>query len=388
MVEPQVIGKADKVDAEPEELRNLAAPDLPWPHDLPVGELEPALVQAVFGRLVAEAEAEQARVVELQLESHAVDTVAKQNRRKAYLDPERRRHWESRARNFLERRIDVVRGLSTEALYSAVMMQHLLELDAADPGLPADEHCAEDAFENGLNSQFLLDATRGRYIVEGEVFHFADAEGDEPEEAFLVRTANAVRRLTLQRGGTRLLERVTTAMSQSGIAAIERTSLCRTAVSGGSMEVDYRLDEDPGREDGLLVRLQTRRQGFREYMPCSGSGGQDSAPLPCDAGSSLQKVASVAYGPTGEVDVLDFREDISIGRGGELLEAELLCAAVPWAPGDSSATAEGAPRWSLMNCMRSLCCRCRSQRGPQRQAQEGSYGGGAARNDGGATLEL
>mmetsp|Transcript_103026 Transcript_103026/g.322375 ORF Transcript_103026/g.322375 Transcript_103026/m.322375 type:complete len:389 (+) Transcript_103026:139-1305(+) len=388
-MEPQVIGKADE---ELEELRNLATPELPWPHELPAAELPGALVRAVFGSLAAEAEAELQRVSKLPPQALASDTVAKQNRREAYLNPQRRRHWESRARLFLERRPDVVRALSTEALYSALMMQHLLELDAADPDLPAAERCSEDAFEDGINSQFLLDATRGRFVVEGEVFHFAEAEADESEEALLERTVGAVRQVVLQHGGSRLLEWVTTAMSQSGIAAVERAGLCRAAVSGGCAQVDYRLDEDPERKDGLLVRLQTRRQGFREYLlDAPGASEEDAAPLSCASSSSLQKTATVSYGPGGEVDVLDFREDVHIRRGGEMLEPELLCTAVPWVPAKSSAVGpEGtAPgRWSLTGCVRKLCSRCRPRRGMRQEAQETAAGGGAYRSGGAATLEL
>mmetsp|Transcript_29498 Transcript_29498/g.81002 ORF Transcript_29498/g.81002 Transcript_29498/m.81002 type:complete len:392 (-) Transcript_29498:112-1287(-) len=391
-MEPQVIGRATDVELEElEGLQNLATPELPWPHDRPSNELPDDLVQAVFDSLAAEAEAERRRVEDLQ--ARAGDTPAKRNRRETYLGTAQRREWEGRARSFLERRSDVVRALSTEALYSAVMMQHLLDLDAADTGLPAAQRRSDDAYTGSVNGQFVLDAARGRYTVEGEVFHFAEAEGDEPEEAFVERVTEAVRRLALKQCGEWQLERVTTAMSQSGVAALERSGLCRTAVSGGSLQVEYRLDEDLERKEGLVVRLQTRRQGFREYLPGGGGEGvEDATPLPCDATSSLQKTATVAYGPKGDVDVLDFCEDIDIRRNGERLEPELFCTAIPWRPAELAGTVqEGTARrrWSLLDCVQQLCSCCRPrQRGQAWANGVGPAAGGSRGHDSGATLEL
>lgn len=367
---PQIVGR--QRDGDEEELTSLASPDVPWPHELPAHKLASSLVRSAFEYLALEAQAEQRRARDLG--DHPGDTQAKRNRREVYLDSAQRRRWESRAHQFLERRQDVVRALSVETLYSVVLTQHLLDLDAADPDLPAGEHCSDDTFEDGINSQFLLDVPRGRYIVDGEVLHFAEAEPDESEDAFVSRATNAVREVV--RSCPRMLERVTTAMSQSGIAAVERASLCHTVVSGGTVEVEYRLDHDPEREGGFLVRLQTCRRGFREYLPSS-SSTEDVSPSSCETSSFVLKTATVAYGPSGEVDVTDFREDVRIRRNGETLDPALFCDAIAWLPADG-ATLQGTPaparRCSLLGLVRTICV---CVRGEQREQEPVS-----------ATLEL
>ena len=88
-------------------------------------------------------------------------------------------------------------------------------------------------------------------------------------------------------------------MSQSGLAALERASLCSAAVSGGTQEVEYWHEADPENTEGVLVKLQVCKKGFTEYILAS---SEDPSPLSCDSGSMVRKAATVCFSINGEVD--------------------------------------------------------------------------------------
>lgn len=307
-MQPRVIGAAD---AGVEELKTLKHD---WPHDISSQDL----IDAVFDHLFTIASSERDRTVRLNLP----ETVAKRNRRDTYLKPERLAEWRARSEQFLERQKSIASKMSVEMLYSSVAMQHYLDLDCVDAHLPADLRRSEDTYEDGLSQQFLIDAPRGFYVVEGEIFNYADIESGETEAEFTQRLVSAVRRVT----PAALVVNVTNAMSQSGLAALERASLCTTAVSGGTQEVNYSLEKDPADPDVVFVSLQVYRHGFREYILAS---SDDPSPLSCDAGSIVKKSATVAFGLDREVDVVDLVEDIQIWQEGQLLPMEDLCVAIP-----------------------------------------------------------
>jgi len=339
-----------------------------WPHAFSASEL----IDAWFESLSVAAEAERVRLLQL----GGRDTVARRNRRDIYLDPFKLGEWRERAHRFLERRADIAQALSTEALYSAVAMQHLLDLDAVDSALPPEDRCSEDGYSDGVNGQFLLDAPRGRYTVGGEVFHFATAQAEhaEDEEAFVERLLAAVRRVS----PPALLAWVTTTMSQSGLAALERATLCRLAVSRGAQVVDYTLEErDAGLHQGVLVTLQVNRRGFSEYVI---DAMDEMSPLPCDpTASCLLKTATVSFDTSGNIDVTDIVERVEIRHGGQLLSTESLRSTIPVVrlpPSMSSSLLAGGLRrlcggFESANCqllrrrlracagnwLRRLCCR-------------------------------
>merc|ERR1712136_347469 len=174
----------------------------------------------------------------------------KRNRRDVYLDEERSRSWQDRSKRFLERRHDTLASLSMDSLYSALAMQHFLDLDAADAARPLEMRCSDDGFAGDISDQFHIDAPRGRYTVAGDVFQFRASPG-ETEEDFVTRLTQAVRKIP----PPGLLGRVTCTISQSGLAALERASLCSIAVSGGQHKVEYTLEADPV-SAGLLVTLR------------------------------------------------------------------------------------------------------------------------------------
>lgn len=311
-----------------------------WPHTLSATEL----VDALFNSFVESARVERERVQRLQLP----DTAAKANRRTTYLDPRLRSEWQARSMRFLERRGDVVRALSTTALYSALAMQHLLELDRANFHLPAAQRRSEDRYVDGVCEQFLLDAPRSRYVVAGEVLHFPEAHAaGETQQAFASRLTSAVRR----EAPAGMVSVVTTAMSQSGLAALERASMCNAAVSGGQQTVEYTLRADPANPKGALVTLQVDKRGFREYLMA-----QYDEPMPSDACSSLHKSAMVSFTADGDIDVLNFIEKIDIRRDGCPLPAEALCDEIPCCR--SGAAQPGQTAWQTVRGCTAACVRC------------------------------
>mmetsp|Transcript_24149 Transcript_24149/g.61313 ORF Transcript_24149/g.61313 Transcript_24149/m.61313 type:complete len:366 (-) Transcript_24149:2-1099(-) len=350
--QPAVIGArmqpqtgAGSADSELETLTTQAA-DQAWPHPLSADDL----VSALFGCLAAAADVERRSLEQM---SGLSDKRSRLNRCDTYLCAAERRSWEERARSWLARRGDVVRALSTEALYSATALQHLLELDAADAQLEAEKRRFSDSYTDGVNNQCLLDASRGRFTVEGEVFHFAQAHVEEAEDAFVARLLDAVRRTT----PPALLPRVTSAMSQSGLAALERACLCTVVVSGGKQVAEYALSAHLGRPDAVQVTLRVHRHGFGAYF--AGADGDDMDPLPCDLSSSLRKSAVVTFGGEGEIDVVDLEERVDVLRDGQALPASELCRPIPEPVPRRGAQAR--PSRGLLACVcecaRRLCCR-------------------------------
>jgi len=349
----------------------------------PAALSETALLDAVFARLLAAAKEEHAAVARERLR----DSRAKRNRRETYLVAQTRSKWRTRSRRFLQRRRDLLSTLPPAARYGAIFLQHLLEVDASDALLPEHSRRFEDSFTESVSDQFLLDATRGRYEVEGEVFHFAESAADEPESAFLERLLMALRRLV----PAALLPCVSMAMSQSGLAALERASLCAAAVSGGRQDVSYALCEDPEQPGGLLVTMQVHRHGFREYVVDSmavlvDDDDDDDGPRPCDsATSSVRKAATLCYAAAGVVDVVAF-EVVEIRHRGQLVPMESLCKPIlPEASLHRLATTDakdeeegmsegllGRPLRCVLRCLRRRCPR----RGRDGKAAPSTWGPG------------
>eukprot|EP00928_Gymnodinium_smaydae_P041564 TRINITY_DN28113_c0_g1_i2.p1 TRINITY_DN28113_c0_g1~~TRINITY_DN28113_c0_g1_i2.p1 ORF type:complete len:312 (-),score=62.02 TRINITY_DN28113_c0_g1_i2:206-1141(-) len=245
-------------DMELPELEGLTAPrPKPWPHSSSSEEL----VDALFASLAATAEQERERIARL----HLRDSAAKRSRREQYLDARRLAAWKTRSRDFLARRREIANSLTTTALYSSLALQHLVDVDAEGLRLPPERRCTQDTFTDGVNDQFLLDAPRNRFTVNGESYT-ASARADISREDFVARLTAAVRSAV----PAELLALTTTVMSQSGMAALERASLCSAAVSGGRQEVDLGLRTDAA-QDRVVITLQLVRRGFQEYeLACNG----------------------------------------------------------------------------------------------------------------------
>mmetsp|Transcript_67923 Transcript_67923/g.126899 ORF Transcript_67923/g.126899 Transcript_67923/m.126899 type:complete len:374 (-) Transcript_67923:22-1143(-) len=275
-----------------------------WAHELPAEDL----VQRLFSSLLDDAEHERQRVERLK-QCH-VEPIARQNRRGLYLDSDQRHLCEERSRQFLARRHDVASTLSIEALYSGLALQHILELEVVNLSLPAESQFSDSSCLDGINEQFLLDAPRTRYCIKGVMHFWATSRSHEDKDAFLARLVNAMR----QAVPAKLLPLTTTVMSQSGLAALERASLCSVAVSGGRHEVDFGIEADPDKPNCVIVTMQTRKRGFSEFYASTGDD-----PFECDEVSCIRKSATVELHIDGTVDVVSYSEDINLLRNGELL---------------------------------------------------------------------
>lgn len=314
------------------------------------------LIDALFDSLSARAAAERDRTSRLNLH----ESTAKRNLRETYLDSTKRLEWEQRAQSFLARREDIACALSTETLYSAIAMQHYLDLDAVDVHLSPDLRRSEDSYRGGISQQFLVDATRAFYSVAGEVFRFGTGEAHETETEFLRRLVSRLRLFTPEA----LLASVTNAMSQSGLAALERASLCSAAVSGGSQEVEYRHQVDPENKECVLVTVQVCKKGFREYILAS---SEDPAPVSCDAGSFVRKAATIVFCINGDIDVVNLTEEIEISLDGKMLSLLDLCDKIPISFTSLQDSSVPQSAWKLpfiaQRCLRRACC-CRRRLRP------------------------
>jgi len=297
-----------------------------------------AVLEALYWSFLSSAEREKLQSQRLKIN----ETAAKQQRREIYLNARRQRTWRKRSKAFLARHPSLPQQVSSRVLYSILAMQHLLERDIVDLSLPAEQRCSEDTYtDDGVNDQFLMDAARGRFVVEKEVFNFAEASEAtaEAEDDFVARLVVAVRACCPEP----LLPAVTTVMCQSGLAALEKASLCSTAVSGGVQEVDYELwtEEASDQRDSqvLKLQLQVRRSGFREYLH---ETADDLEPMPCDRGSYINKSATVVFHPESieRIDVVAFAEEIDIRVASESIAPHNFCRPLPMPPArEAEATA-------------------------------------------------
>lgn len=331
--------KGETCDAEPMELEMLTLQQ----------RTIPRLVTFLFDNLAAEAEAEQRRITQLQLG----DTVTLRNRRQVYLDLAARSNWQNHSWSFLSRRSDLA---TSESLYSIIAMQHFLELDIEDTRLPPERRCSADVFSGDVNDQFMLDASRSRYQVNGEAFSYADRHTEETKTDFIARLLNALRHAS----PPTLLQSITTVMSQSGLAALERASLCDIAVCGGNLVTTFDLVTDTSDAREAQVTLEVHRHGFSEYL--AGSSGDGTAPLSCDTSSSLRKTATAVFHTSGDIDVVNFVESIDIKRDGVLLPAETFRLRVLRGPESTEQASQSSPyvwhrfRTCAWVCRHWVCC--------------------------------
>eukprot|EP00929_Paragymnodinium_shiwhaense_P097589 TRINITY_DN59224_c0_g1_i1.p1 TRINITY_DN59224_c0_g1~~TRINITY_DN59224_c0_g1_i1.p1 ORF type:complete len:337 (-),score=76.26 TRINITY_DN59224_c0_g1_i1:112-1122(-) len=322
------------------------------------------IVEAVFQRLYRSA-AEEERKAPLH------EPAFKRLRRQQYLDAKRLPTWKARSRAFLARAGGAAlssRRLSEEALQSAVMMQHLLEVEATCLEQGDGLQNPEESYTDGLNDQFLLDAPRSRFELNGEVLHWALSR-DESREVFVKRLTARLRALA----PASLLQLVSTVMSQSGMALLLRSCHYNVAVVGGKHDAAYSLQEPPDKQEGVTVKLVSKKKGFREYLR---AGQHDFEPSECDGGSHILHTATIVFLPNGEIDVTDLQEQIEVRVHGSLQPLEIF--RTPATGGGEhhlqNNGSEHALRSAAAGCARSvlnfLCCCGDRSRGPRDVTRE------------------
>mmetsp|Transcript_93189 Transcript_93189/g.259581 ORF Transcript_93189/g.259581 Transcript_93189/m.259581 type:complete len:412 (+) Transcript_93189:59-1294(+) len=259
------------------------------------------------------------------LESKGCDAVGsrKWNQQEVYLDLEKRTCARAASRQYLERHRDWLSGprkVGDVALQDLVAVQHYVDLDVEDLSLPEAERRNGDVFlgpDGNICEPFLQDATRCSITVDGRKFSFQSrcerrgaaiaedpAEVQRLREAFIDDLVAAVLRSLgpREKAPTRLVRAVTSAMSQSGLASVERACYSsQVVVSGGDQTVRYKLQSRE--DDSWDVMLSVQKVRFEECIICS-QFFEDPVIVACSPKSFVSKACTIRfYAPRGSSDV-------------------------------------------------------------------------------------
>lgn len=229
------------------------------------------------------------------------------------------------------------------SLRRIVALQHYASLDLEDLTLPRAQRRNEDNFvgvSGGICEQLILDACRGTYVIAGERFDFVESlhnsgislESIEALEMQRLQAAFADR-LVLAIGhclggkclngttGIVLIQAVTTAMSQSGMANLERAcDDVQVVVCGGDQTLCYELQLANRAEADISawqVELSVRKFGFDQCILYEANCVEAQEPVACSVKSFISKrcrlrVLTRDSGESLEVDVLEATSVVSI----------------------------------------------------------------------------
>lgn len=292
----------------------------------------------------------------------------KWNQQEVYLDIEKHAQAREASRRYLDRHPEWLEGpdkVGDVALHDLVAVQHYIDLDIEDLSLPANEKRNSDAFagpDGNICEPFLQDAARCSSIaVDGRKFSFHSrcsrhgiTAQKNPEEvrklrqAFMDDLANAVVKSLSKKGQANplLVRAVTSAMSQSGLASVERACYSsQVIVSGGEQNVRYKL---VAREDDCWdVTLSVKKVSFDQCIICS-QFFEDPATVPCNPKSSVSKACTIRFSaPAGtnsiRADVIKLRKEMClVNVYGSLVTGHALRPHSP-AERDRSTISEEAP---------------------------------------------
>jgi len=262
---------------------------------------------------------------------------AKWNRQELYINRLRmeqaqaasRRHLVARHASWLEGAQRGKGGPSFEALSDIVAMQHFIDVDVEDLSLPEPSRRSEDTFRGDVCDQFLLDAPRSKYYIEGVEMDLSEESRRHslPQAEFCDRLVDAVQSCLGVGAPPKLLRAVSSSMSQSGVASMERATSSRgepqVAVSGGDQHTWYSLravDEPEGRAWDL--EMMVRKTGFEQCIIYPSPleqphSSEDPIPSACSSSSAISKSCRIRYrarGADGEVeaDVQELTSEIRL----------------------------------------------------------------------------
>ncbi|CAL1126085.1 unnamed protein product [Cladocopium goreaui] len=262
------------------------------------------------------------------------------NREALYLAPQRV-SWEQSIRSFLDRST-AYEGCDREQLQRLVALQHFLEVDVADLHLPAEQRCSEDQyFERApledVCMQFLMDVTRGVYILEGSRYEFEEVLAKSglniEEESLLVeqlkedfshKVAADLRRRLVESSAGKLAENqagynvlvrgATSLLSQSGLANVERACDAQLVVSGGDQELIFELKRAEDEAESWDFILTCEKTNFNGFM--STEGGETRF-FHCSSNSRIFRSAVVRMTveekyPPLSIEVLELRSETEL----------------------------------------------------------------------------
>jgi len=223
------------------------------------------------------------------------------------------------------------RLLTAKQLRFLILLQHLVSEDCSDVNRPESLRKHQDAFEgvqtNNVNSQLVKDAHRSEFSVDGRSFSMQDLpavpEGQEEErrhaiakfqtefvtalESYLLSFCH---RRGLSPGGTRrLIQVVTTQMSQAGLANLDRGSqAARYFVSSHGLDqrTAYNLStmSSPGGAEALKLSILCMKTGFTQYLEKDETLRSTGAEYPkrCKSESYLYQYATLCFSVGPQVD--------------------------------------------------------------------------------------
>lgn len=263
-----------------------------------------------------------------------------------YTDKARLQRFVAESLEFVRQNADCrTRRLTIPQLRFLMLLQHSVEEDTSDFYKPEMLRKHQDVFEgiltDGVNSNLVMDAHRSEFSLDGQSFSFQDmpqhddCTGDDMKHAisrfqteFIVALESYVlafcRRKELSSLGTRrLLQAVTTQMSQAGLANFDQGSQAMgyfVGSDGLDQRTVYNLSTMPSANFGesLKLTILCMKTGFSQYFEkddlLSIAGGD--SPKQCSPTSYLYKYATLRFslGPNERTfcTVLDALDEVYI----------------------------------------------------------------------------
>lgn len=259
-------------------------------------------------------------------------SVAKINRQQVYLDYEKCEEARELSRRHLYRHRDWLVGptkYDDVALQDIMAVQHFIDMDIEDLFAPqtAQRHYDNFGGANGdISEQFLLDAPRSSLKIGGRRFNFMTRLSRQPaaaredpgqvqalRQAFLADITRALLRTLGESPAPALVRAVTSVMSQSGLASVERACYSSQVISGCSRRVvSYKLLSRSS-SGPWEVALCVRKSGFEQCKICS-QNFEDSETIDCALESFVLKACSVLFLPGSKVeaDVFKFHKVVRL----------------------------------------------------------------------------
>lgn len=309
-----------------------------------VGELSVSPEPLVAGNLALQRNLQSAKAVIREvfqdLESHCIEERAqyeetgaipprhKQNLWNTYTNKVRLQRFATESMDFLRHHADCrTQEMTIAQLRFLVLLQHFVSEDTNDFHRPEAQRKHQDVFEgvltDSVNSQLVKDAHRSEFSVDGQCFSLEefpqDADGNMDEERrelilkFQTEFVMALETFLLsycqtrglsQRGSKRLVQAVTTQMSQAGLANLDRGSQA-TRYFVGSHGLDQRTAYNlstmytPEYGECLKLVILCMKTGFCQYLEKDGLMRMSGVEFPkrCKPGSYLYQYATLRFAP-------------------------------------------------------------------------------------------
>lgn len=240
-----------------------------------------------------------------------------------YTSKERLRHFMAESWEFVRHHAECrTRCFTSVQLRFLVLLQHLVREDTADFYRPEGLRKHQDAFEgvltDAVNSQLIRDAHRSEWSIDGRAYSLQDlpqptdkTESQEERrqviltfqrefvktlESFLLSYCHRQRISAL--GTKRMVQAVTTQMSQCGLANLDRGSQsARYVVSSQGLDqrTVYNVStmEDASLGETLKLSILCMKTGFTQYLDKKDE--QRMAPKACHPTSYLYQYATLQF---------------------------------------------------------------------------------------------